>query len=371
MVAIAALTPEKGIDLLLRAAAELHRAWGNVRWIVLGGRPGTRPTGSGSDRPGLEHVVEFAGFVAEPERVLAGATIAVQPSRQEGFGMAVLMAMARGVPVVATGVGGLTEALSAGGGVLVRRDDPAALAAAIARLLGDAAERARIGTAGIEAARHFGVDRMVERTSSPCIVPSCARTGRHDLLLHPGTRRGADRRFGAWKIRRVLGDVSREYQLLVGDDASSDTTAEVLEPYTRVLPLSVLRSEERVGYAATVQRLLEEALRRSDRHKRDVAVLFPADFAADPADLPEFLKRLDSGADLVVGEAVLDREPDRWRRWARRLAPRVLGRKVRVGGVRDIVSGVVAFRLVTLRNAFGDTATRWLAADGFRPRTPN
>lgn len=166
-----------------------------------------------------------------------------------------------------------------------------------------------------------------------------------------------------WKIRRVLGDVSREYQLLVGDDASTDATAEVLEPYTRVLPLTVMRSEGRVGYAATVQRLLEEALRRSDRHKRDVAVLFPADFAADPADLPEFLKRLDSGADLVVGEAVLDREPDRWRRWARRLAPRVLGRKVRVNGVRDIVSGVVAFRLITLRNAFAGADTRWLAAD--------
>ena len=166
-----------------------------------------------------------------------------------------------------------------------------------------------------------------------------------------------------WKIRRVLGDASREYQLLVGDDASTDTTADVLEPYTRVLPLTVLRSDERKGYAATVQLLLEEALRRSDRHKRDVAVLFPADFAADPADLPEFLKRLDSGADLVVGEAVLDREPDRWRRWARRLAPRVLGRKVRVAGVRDIVSGVVAFRLSTLRNAFGDGDARWRDAD--------
>ncbi len=166
-----------------------------------------------------------------------------------------------------------------------------------------------------------------------------------------------------WKIRRVLGDVSREYQLLVGDDASTDTTAEVLEPYARVLPLTVLRSDTRIGYAATVRRLFDEALRRSDRHKRDVAVLFPADFAIDPADLPEIFKRLDSGADLVVGEAVLDREPDRWRRLARRMAPRVLGRKVRVDGVRDIVSGVAAFRLVTLRNALTDADERWLDVD--------
>jgi glycosyltransferase involved in cell wall biosynthesis len=166
-----------------------------------------------------------------------------------------------------------------------------------------------------------------------------------------------------WKIRRVLSDASREYQLLVGDDASTDATAEVLDPYAQVLPLSVTRTETRVGYAATVQRLFEEALRRSDRHKRDVAVLFPADFAADPAELPEFFKRLDSGADLVVGEAAQDRQPDRWRRWVRRMAPRVLGRAVRVPGVHDVVSGVVAFRLITLRNAFANVDRRWLAAD--------
>src|SRR6185295_2674518 len=85
-----------------------------------------------------------------------------------------------------------------------------------------------------------------------------------------------------WKIRRVLEESSREYQLLVGDDASTDATSEVLAPYARVLPLTVLRSEVQVGYAATVESLLRQALSRSDRHKRDVAILLPADFAADP-----------------------------------------------------------------------------------------
>lgn len=168
-----------------------------------------------------------------------------------------------------------------------------------------------------------------------------------------------------WKIRRVLEESAREYQLLVGDDASTDATTEILAPYAKVLPLSVLRSEKHLGYAATVERLLKEALRRSDRHKRDAAILLPADFTFDPAELSEFLKRIDSGADLVIGEATQVDEADKWRRRVRRWAPRLLGRHVRVAGVRDIVSGVAAFRLVTLRAAFKDRPERWLETEGW------
>lgn len=168
-----------------------------------------------------------------------------------------------------------------------------------------------------------------------------------------------------WKIRRVLEESAREYQLLVGDDASTDATAEVLAPYTRALPLTVFTSSERKGYAATVEMLLREALRRSDRHKRDVAILLPADFAADPAALPEFLKRIDSGADVIVGEATLENEPDKWQARVRRFAPRLLGKRATVSGVRDVVSGFAAFRLVALRNAFRDQRDAWLTTDGW------
>jgi glycosyltransferase involved in cell wall biosynthesis len=168
-----------------------------------------------------------------------------------------------------------------------------------------------------------------------------------------------------WKIRRVLEDSPREYHLLVGDDASTDSTAEVLAPYAKVLPLTVLTSATRQGYAATVESLLREALSRSDRHKRDVAILLPADFAADPATLPEFLKRIDSGADVIVGESTLEGEPDKWQRRVRSWAPRLLGRHARVDGVRDVVSGYAAFRLVALRNAFRDQPGPWLTTDGW------
>lgn len=167
-----------------------------------------------------------------------------------------------------------------------------------------------------------------------------------------------------WKIRRVLEDTQREYQILVGDDASTDATAEVLTPYQRVLPLTVIRNQERLGYAATVERLFKEALRFSDRHKRDVAFLLPADFSGDPDFLPDFLRKLDSGADVVVGEATLEGEGDIWRKRLRRWAPRLLGRRARVEGVQDLISGYLAFRLVTLRHTFRDRSS-WLDTEGW------
>lgn len=168
-----------------------------------------------------------------------------------------------------------------------------------------------------------------------------------------------------WKASRILEGASREYQLLVGDDASTDQTGEVLAAYVKALPLTVLRSNQQLGYAATVERLLKEALRLSDRHKRDAAILLPADFTIDPETLTEFLKRIDSGADVVVGEADTSAEPDRWRRLVRSWAPRLLGSRVRVAGVHDVVSGYVAFRLIALRNAFRDRPERWLATEGW------
>lgn len=168
-----------------------------------------------------------------------------------------------------------------------------------------------------------------------------------------------------WKLGMALRDSPREYRLIVGDDASSDATAEVLRDYDKAVPLTVIRNQHQLGYAATVELLLREALKGSDRHKRDVAVLWPADYTVDPAQLEELLKKFESGADLVVGEATLVGEPRLGHRLVRRWAPRLLGRKVRVRGVHDIVSGVAAIRLVALRQAFRERSDRWLETEGW------
>ena len=169
-----------------------------------------------------------------------------------------------------------------------------------------------------------------------------------------------------WKIRRVLADASREYQFLVVDDASSDGTPAVLEPYQRALPLTLLRCEQRRGWAAGVDLLVREALKRTDRPKRDAFVLFPADFSCSPEALPELAKRLDSGADLAVGEAP-DVAGTRLERLVRRSAPRLVGAGLRVEGVRDLLSGCLAVRLVTVKYAL-ETRERLLETDGLAAR---
>jgi glycosyltransferase involved in cell wall biosynthesis len=155
-----------------------------------------------------------------------------------------------------------------------------------------------------------------------------------------------------WKVRQVFAGFPREYQLLVLDDASDDATSEVLERYTRVLPLTVTRHRERAGYAVSIEELLRQAVERTDRPKRDAAVLMHADFAHGPHFIPDLVRRIESGADIVIAEATLEGEPSRTRRMVRRIAPVLLRGVVSVPGVSDVVSGFAIFRLVALRNAF-------------------
>lgn len=153
-----------------------------------------------------------------------------------------------------------------------------------------------------------------------------------------------------WKIRQVFGPSAREYQLLVADQRSTDDTPEVLQRYLRALPLTVVDADAMGSAAAAYGALLREAARRSDRHRRDAAVVIPADFSVSPEGIPELVRRLESGADLVVGERSTAGWPLRWRLLARFTA-RLLQPGVRVAGVADFLSGCLAVRLIAARSA--------------------
>ena len=168
-----------------------------------------------------------------------------------------------------------------------------------------------------------------------------------------------------WKIRQVFAAFPREYQLLVLDDGSTDSTAEVLEPYARVLPLTVIRRDSSQGYAASVEELLRKAVELTDRPKRDAAILMHADFAHSPQIVPDLVRRIESGADLVVAEGQLAGEPSRGHRILRRHAPTLLRGVVTVPTVKDLVSGYSAIRLVALRNAIRSQAGQLLHTDGW------
>jgi glycosyltransferase involved in cell wall biosynthesis len=171
-----------------------------------------------------------------------------------------------------------------------------------------------------------------------------------------------------WKIRQVFAEFPREYQLLVGDDASTDNTREVLEPYTKVLPLEVVRNTTRLGTARTVERLLKLALERTDRPKRDGAIILHADFTHAVTVLPELIKKLDSGADLVVAEGTVGGSEPRGYRWLRRWGSYLLPRAAKVPGVRDGLSGFLAVRLVCLRGALRASGDQLLHLDGWAGR---
>ena len=166
-----------------------------------------------------------------------------------------------------------------------------------------------------------------------------------------------------WKVRQVLAEFPREYQLLVADDGSDDATGEVLESYTHVLPMSVTTHSTPRGYAATVEELLRYALRNSDRPKRDCAIVLHADFSVSPGMLPEMIKAVESGADLVVGEAT----QSHWsfgRRLLQRASAWLLQPGLQVPGVEDLLSGVYAMRLVTLKRCIRDGNRALLETDG-------
>jgi glycosyltransferase involved in cell wall biosynthesis len=95
--------------------------------------------------------VHFAGFVphAAIPAVLQHADLLVLPSLYEDLSSALIEAMAAGLPVVATSVGGTADLVHDGvNGLLVAPRDPAALAAAISRILADPAAAARLSAAG-------------------------------------------------------------------------------------------------------------------------------------------------------------------------------------------------------------------------------
>lgn len=164
VVCVAALTPEKGIDVLLEAAARMHPTHPQVEWLVLGEGPQRDALLARRKALDLDAVVSLAGHVEHPEAVVARAQVLVQPSRSEGFGSSVLDALALGVPVVASEAGGLPESLAAGGGILVAPGDPGALARGVATILDDPKLHERLSGDGRVAAEGFDVATMVSRT---------------------------------------------------------------------------------------------------------------------------------------------------------------------------------------------------------------
>jgi glycosyltransferase involved in cell wall biosynthesis len=166
------LSEVKGQDVFLRAAALVARRFGGaVEFVVVGAdtsREGRRRARLEAlvEELNLARVVRLTGRWEDTADVLPAFDIFVSASRSEAFGLAMVEAMACGLPVVATATEGAKEIVEHdAGGLLVPVGDHEALAEAILSLLTDDARRARFGAHARESARaRFGLGRMVEAT---------------------------------------------------------------------------------------------------------------------------------------------------------------------------------------------------------------
>jgi glycosyltransferase involved in cell wall biosynthesis len=162
---VAALERRKGHDVLLRALARLREAVPRACCLVCGDGSERASLERLADELGVRGLVRFLGEQRQIADVLAALDVFVQPSRYEGLGVAVLEAMAAGLPVVASRVGGIPEAVQEGKtGLLVAKEEPEALAAAIAELLQDPARAARMGAEGRRRVlAEFSMEAMADR----------------------------------------------------------------------------------------------------------------------------------------------------------------------------------------------------------------
>lgn len=155
---IGGLVKQKGADILVKAFKRVMEKH-NAELVIVG---------DGPERASLERLcrelgvaAEFTGYVEDTRNVLRKSSVLVLPSREEGFGLVLLEAMALGIPVVATRVGGIQEIIADGeNGLLVEREDPEALAEAISRVLEDPGLRSRLVSKGFETLAGFSWEKM-------------------------------------------------------------------------------------------------------------------------------------------------------------------------------------------------------------------
>jgi len=154
VAAAARLSPEKGIDLLLRAAAVAP----DMIFLIAGSGPDERRLAQAAPKN-----VRLLGRIQNVEQFFAACDIAVVPSRSEGQGIVALEAMATGASIVVTNVGGLGQMITDGiNGLVIAPDNPDAILEALVRLRDNPDLRERLAEAGREWVKsHADVRNMV------------------------------------------------------------------------------------------------------------------------------------------------------------------------------------------------------------------
>ncbi len=146
--AVGRLAAEKDYGTLVAALGQLGTTHPHVMALIIGDGPLLADLTASAQAQGCSRV-RFCGYRQDAVSLLPAFDIFVQPSLREGIALAVIEAMAAGLPVVATSVGGNPEALGGGeAGILIPARDVDALKTAVATLADDSTRRRRFGEAG-------------------------------------------------------------------------------------------------------------------------------------------------------------------------------------------------------------------------------
>jgi glycosyltransferase involved in cell wall biosynthesis len=145
LITVARLVEFKGLEFAIRAVAELKKRGRKARLSIAGDGPLRAELGSLASELGVADEVVFCGALPHdriPEKMWASdlfliSSIVDSMGRTEGFGAVILEAMATGLPVVASAVGGITDIVDGKNGLLVPEKDPTAIADAVEKMLAD------------------------------------------------------------------------------------------------------------------------------------------------------------------------------------------------------------------------------------------
>jgi glycosyltransferase involved in cell wall biosynthesis len=190
LVFISRIAHEKNIDFLLRMLARLRAYVPDVLLVIAGEGPALPHVREVVEQLGLGRHVLFVGYLERSGALLdcyrAGDAF-VFASRTETQGLVLLEALALGVPVVSTAVMGTADVLRDAAGAVIAPDDEAGFAAAVVRVLGDAAARARLGRAGPADAARWSAPALAERLAG--VYAEVAAS--HRPTRSPAVARGA------------------------------------------------------------------------------------------------------------------------------------------------------------------------------------
>ena len=168
VLAVGRLVPNKGMDTLIKAVPEVLARVQEAKFVIAGAGPMDSSLRKLTESLGVGDSVEFLGHRSDVPDLLRGATVFARPSTLEGMPLTVLEAMATGLPVIATRVGGTPELITDGeNGFLIPVGDSHALAEAILDVLSAPERSSRMGQRNLQIVQiEYTWERVINRTEA-------------------------------------------------------------------------------------------------------------------------------------------------------------------------------------------------------------